>query len=380
MGRELHSSMFFTFIIFITINSAIPDRSEKDYLDQIKNLAASKQRSKLLETSKKFFNKYPKSRSIADVRLILAENEQKPEKSIEQYRILVNKYRFYKRRDYAQYKLCEILYLLSRWRELKDESLMGTRIFKNSRYFFKFQFLLAQALIHLEMFEDARDICLAITRRDHSYEKLSKTLLLLSYINRRTSGFSQSYLYRLRELIVGFSNSSEIPTAIYLLGNYYEAKGDYDRAHSAYIDLFERYPKSPVSTFCKRKIAYLKKYSPSKVDYIPEVDNIRKTDKIDIHPEIEIDDKQAVEDIIYSISLSYFHSLKEANKIRDLIKMDFWPIKILKIGNRYIIYVGRIQDLDSSISIKIRLAEEFGLNGKIVRMIRDSEKLYIYGE
>ncbi len=382
MGKELLKALniFVIIAIIFTSSDTLASTKERDYISKIKSLAGTGKTAELNEVSKKFFKQYPKSNYIADIRLILSENERNPKDAIKQYRILVDKYRFFKKRDYAQYKLCGILYLLSQWKSLKDESKRGIKLFKRSRYFTKFRIFFAKACIQLEMFEDARDICKKITRQDNDPENISEALLLLSFVNKKISGFSRGYLYYLNELLRDFQRSKKMPTAIYMLGNYYESRRDFDRAYSAYIDISRRFPQSPESIFARRRLAGIERYMPRKVDYIPDRRLIKKSDNIDIKPEIDTngsarDDAQ----IAYSVSLGPFSDINRAEKIRDLIKEDFNPIKIVETRRKkFVIYVGRLSDSDIAISMKIRLAEEFGMNGNIVRIIKDKKRLYIY--
>ena len=241
-----------------------------------------------------------------------------PKRAIDQFRILVDKYRFYLKRDYAQYRLCQILYILSRWKDLKIESLKGIKLFKKSKYATSFQLFLAKAYIYLEMYYEAKKVCLDITKLDHRNETLTESLLLISYINKKTFGHAQIYIKSLSELITGYSTSKKIPTVIYLLGKYYEAKGNYDRSYSAYTDLSRRFPKSPESVFANRRLEYIKRFKPSKTAYIPNSKILKNIDKIDLHPEIGIVDENEG-DIIYSVSLGSFYRLKDAREIKNLI-------------------------------------------------------------
>ena len=381
MGKGQHKIIYTSVIItiFIINSPSISSISEKEFFNQIKSLALDGKVEELGSVSKRFFKQYPKSKYIPDVRLVLAENERDPKRAIDQFRILVDKYRFYLKRDYAQYRLCQILYILSRWKDLKIESLKGIKLFKKSKYATSFQLFLAKAYIYLEMYYEAKKVCLDITKLDHRNETLTESLLLISYINKKTFGHAQIYIKSLSELITGYSTSKKIPTVIYLLGKYYEAKGNYDRSYSAYTDLSRRFPKSPESVFANRRLEYIKRFKPSKTAYIPNSKILKNIDKIDLHPEIGIVDENEG-DIIYSVSLGSFYRLKDAREIKNLIKRDFSHVAIVRVRNRFLIYVGKIRNRESAISTKIRLAEEFGLNGKIVRIIRDTKRQYIYEE
>jgi len=348
---------------------------------RIKDLSRSGKSGRVVRLSNNFFKRYPKSRHIADIRLILAENEANPSKAIYKYRVLVDKFRFFNRRDYVQYRICEIYYLLSRWNELSRESLKGINLFKKSAYLTKFKFFLSKANIHQEKFYKARALCNDIIKTDHNYSNLSEALLLISYTNRNIYGYSRKYISGLKEIVIGFKNSELVPSGIYLLGRYYERKRDYDRSYSAYSDLLKRFPRAPESIFARKRLQRIKKYKPRLINYIPDKKIIESSDSIDIHPEIELNNNEyTARDIRYSISLGPFFNLRNAMEIKKLIKSAFNPIKIVKLKRHFTIYVGRLISTDTALSMKIRLAEEYGLNGKIVRIIRNSNTQYIYGE
>lgn len=385
MERELRNILYLLICFLIAIQKySFAATSEEDYLKIIKSLAETGKREELVKAGKDFFKEYPNSNLIADVRFILAENEPDPVKAIEQYKIIVNKYKYFKKNYSAQYKICEILYLQSKWKELKEESERGLNLYPDSELYIKFQFFLAKAYIHLEEYEKAKKVCLDIIKRDHAYNNLSDSLILLSYLNRNMYGLSRSYLYSLNEIITGFDKSNNMPAALYLLGRYYELKAEYNKAFSAYSDVIAKFPRSPEAEFSKNQIDSIAQYNPSITDYLPDKEAIKKTDKIDIEPEADIEDnnedKKSKNKFLYSVSLGSFTSINNAREIKNLISKDFKPIKIAKIRNGFAIYAGSFSTIDSAIRTKVRLAEEFGINGNIVKIFKDTNKLFIYEE
>ncbi len=376
------------FIILISIITLFSNQlvstaltTETEYYKRIRKLSHSHKNRELHIHSKKFFRKYPKSKYIPEIRLMLAENEQDPNRAIQMYRVLVDNYRYYVKRDYAQYQLCEILYLTSKWSALRKESLKAVKLFKKSDYLIHFEFFLAKANIFLDRLYEARKICQQITRTNHDYHNLSRAILLISHIDKNTSGYSKKYIKDLREIVVGFRDSDITPAAIYLLGQYYEKKRDYDRSYSAYVDLIKKFPRSPESAYARRRIGRLEKNNPRLINYIPDDKTIENIDMIDIHPEIDIDNGEGLQKgVLYAISLGPFYNLKSTEEIAQLIKDDFKPISIVRLRRNFVIYVGRFKKSESALSVKIRLAEEFGLNGNIVRIRKNYNKQYLYGE
>ncbi len=379
----------FIFPIIITLFISIPGASfaapsEQDSFKKINDLVKEGKGKEIDEASKQFLKDFPKSGLVADVRLIMADNQDDPHKAVGQYRVLVDKYKYFNKRAYSQYKICEILYLQSKWNELSTEAEKGAGLFIDSEYTVKFKFFLVKALIHLERYEDAKKVCVNITVIDHSYNNLSDALLLLSYINRNMYGISRSYLYSLSEIISGFGKSGNMPAALYLLGRYYHSRREYNKAYSAYSDVVKDFPKSPEAGFSGKELLAIEQYKPSRTDYIPDRNTIRKTDNIGIEPEIDIDEtedsRETKGDIKYSISLGPFEKIQNAREIRDLIDRDFQPVEIAEVKNKFFIYTGRFAGIDSALKTRIRLAEEFGINGSIVRIIKDAKKIYIYEE
>ncbi|MFH0976866.1 MAG: hypothetical protein V1874_13880 [Spirochaetota bacterium] len=354
--------------------------SDKEYFSRISELAEKGKADELAKSAQNFFKEHPESGLIADVRLILAENEQDAGKALLQYRTLVDKYRYFKKRDLAQYKICAILYLQSKWSALKTEAQKGAELFKESGYFVQYRIFLAKAYIHLEQFDAAKKVCLEITKMNHDYNILSETLILLSYTNKNIYGLSRSYLYSLNEIITGFKNSSSMPAALVLLGRYYKSKGEYNKAFSAFSDVTAKFPRSPEAEFANTEIASIEQHRPVKTNYMPDKEMISKTDSIDIHPEMDDENANPADGIQYSISLGPFDKIGGAREIKNLVGKDFQPVEIAQTRNGYVVYAGRFAEPDAAIKTKIRLAEEFGMNGTIVKLVKDTNKLYIYEE
>ena len=354
--------------------------TEEEYLGRIEKTAGSGDTKKLEEISREYFKQYPRGNLVADARLIIAENEKTPAEAVKQYRTLVDTYRYFKKRDCAQYNLCQLLYLLSDWKSLKDESAKGLKLFKDSGYYNNFRLLLSRAYIQLGDYETARDICAGILKENHKDETRAETLLMMSLINKKMYGFSRGYINFLYEYITNYKDSKKIPAAIFMLGNYYEAVKDYNRAFSAYSDITQNYQKSLEAVYASQRLEILAKYNPVKTEYLPNDDVIKHTDKINIQPETDIDSPENAEGgIIYSISIGPLNSLEGAEKIKKLLLKDFEPVKIVEVTrNNFMLYAGTYSNIDAAITMKIRLAEEFEMNGLVVRMIKNSDKIYIF--
>lgn len=382
MAKGLHRSAAACVIIAAVFGGTpgTPGNSDRGSLELLERLAQMGDNREFRREAKNFLRKHPRSEHVPDVRLLIADTEENPDRAIRLYRIVLDNYRYYEKLDYAHYKLCSVLYLLSRWRDLKEESRVCLRKYPRSPYRGDFMLFNAKSLVFLEEFEEAQKICVAVTMSSHDYEKLSQALLLLSYINRNTTGYSRSYLTTLRDLIVGFRESQIAPAAVYLLGRCYEDKRDYNRAYSAFIDIQRKYPRSPEAVYVGNRLDNIMRHNPVLVDYMPTDSSISSSDRIDIRPETELRENRKGSGIIYSVSLGPMRNKHDASEIAAIIRRDFAPIRIIRLRDHYLVYAGRVTSQQKAISIKIRLAEEFGLNGKVVRIVSSSNRTYIYGD
>jgi tetratricopeptide (TPR) repeat protein len=212
----------------------------------------------------------------------------------------------------------------------------------------------------------------------HDYEKLSKLLILMADLKKKTSGFSKKYLSALKDLAEGFKKSSNHPSVLYLLGEYYQKKKDYNRSYSAYHDLKQKYPNSPEANLALGNIKKLKKKKPLLVDYFPSKKIISEAEDLDISPERKIF-KKKVHDNYYAISIGPFPSSQAALQIKRMIK-NLGRVRMVQLKRGYLLYVGQLNLLENALQLKIRIGEEYGVNGRIVKIIDDQLKEYVYGE
>ena len=330
--------------------------------------------------ARQFLRDHPMSGLVPDVRLVIAETETDHEKALTEFRIVRDKYRYYKRRDYAQYCICEILYMTSRWHDLYDESSQGIKLFKSSPHEDDFLYLRAIALVQLDRLDEAEKDCHRVIEKNHTYNDIARTLLLLSHITKRRSGYSREYIYTLRETALGFERAEITPSTLYLLGKFYESRNDIDHAWSAYSDVVERFPQAPEANFSKRRIAILKNKKPRRVKYLPDEKTVKETETINIQPEIPLpEQKETVQDHFYSLSIGPFSSYDEARRIKNIIN-DFGVVKTARLRQQYTLYLGSYRSTEGALKTKIRLAEEIGINANIVRVSGRSGMQYIYGE
>lgn len=322
-----------------------------------------------------FLKKYPESGRVPDVRLMIADRENDAEVAIEKYRLVVKNYAGFAGREYALYRICQILDLNSKWRELRAESANGIRIFPNGFYINEFRFMHITASLMLNDYNTARNESVKITEHTHDFETLSRAIFLLAETEKKTSGNSRSYIYNLRELAVGFKNSEIYPSIIFRLAVFYDERKDYDRAYSAYSDIAELFPDSPEAEMSIQRIEKLKKLNPKKVSYMPDSGMVKNTEELDLSPEYEV--KNEKNENYYSVAIGPYTRLKDSEGVIRLLKYHD-EIRNVKTSYGYMLYLGKYGDAESALETRIRLAEEYGINGNIVRFSVHDKKSYIY--
>ncbi len=322
-----------------------------------------------------FLKKYPGSIHIPEVKLLLADREGDADLAVEKYRSVIKNYSRFKGREYALYKICQILDLKSRWKELLTESASGIKQFPDGNYFNDFKFMHITALIMLENYDAARSESVRLTERTHNFEALSMALFLLAETEKKISGNSKPYISNLKELATGFGKSEIYPSIIFRLALFYDEKKDYDRAYSAYSDIVELFPDSPEADISIQNIGKLKKLNPNKVAYLPDNLTVKNTDDLDLSPETEV--KHQTDENYYSVAIGpYTRSADTNSTVRILKNYDF--VNKVKTAYGYMIYLGRYANSENALETRIRLAEEYGINGNIVRVSVHDKKSYIY--
>lgn len=352
------------------------ESEEQRIYREIKNIPYSEIKN-FENRSEVFLRQYPGSKLVPEIKMLQAEREKDIDLAIERYRSIVKKYPDFIRRDYALYRLCQALDLKSRWNELETESGRGIKLFPAGKYTMDFRIMRATALIMLEDFNTCREECIRITESSHDIETLARATHLMAEAERKTSGNSKSYISLIRDLVIGFSDAQISPSILYSLGLYYEQKRDTDKAYSAYSDILKKYPDSPESDMALSGIESLKKDKPVYVRYIPDSKTVDEADTIDIEPEYQEDTAQG--DTYYCVSIGPFTKRRDTEQIIRLLG-NYDDSRVVKTGAGFTIFIGKYADTDHALSVRIRLAEEYGINGSIVRFSTKKTKSYIYGD
>ncbi|MBN2079633.1 MAG: hypothetical protein JW838_11755 [Spirochaetes bacterium] len=344
---------------------------------QIESLLKNNDLDKARNLSFRFIKAFPRSQHVPDVHLIIAETESSPEQAVLRYRILTDRYRSYPRLDHVLFRICEIHFLQSRWRDLEAAAREGMSLRANAHYD-EFALFLVISLTRRGRYGPAERECRRLLARNHEYQSLARTLLILAYIGRRSSGFSREYITTLRQIATGYAESDAHPATIYMLGEFYEHNKMYSESFSAYSDLLAKFPESPEADEASKRIHAIMRHKPRKVSYLPGGNIIDNTELLDIRPEEEVPEHDEAPSF-YSLSIGPFDTAGGARKIRRLLG-SFDYLQTVRLRRGYVIYAGRAPDNESALGLKIRLAEEFGINGRIVRIAGDGRRSYIYGD
>jgi len=370
----LIAATIFIFAFTADPAGAYDDPSEKSFRSLQKSFNAKNSES-FEKEGYLFLKKFPGSSHVPEVRLMLADKENDTDIAVKKYRSVLKNYSRFRGRDYALYKICQILDLKSKWKELRNESAQGIRLFPSGSYINEFRFMHITALIMLGDFSRAKNECIKITDHSHDYNVLAKAIYLLAETEHKTSGNSKAYIYNLKELALGFKKSGIYPSVIFRLGVFYEEKKDYDRAYSAYSDITESFPDSPEALLSIQKIGNLKKLNPKKIRYMPDNALVDETEELAISPEYEIRKQQTEK--YYAVAVGPYTKLKDTAGISKFLK-NYDNVRKVRTPYGYMIYIGKYDDTESALETRIRLAEEYGINGHIVRFSEHNKKSYIY--
>lgn len=322
-----------------------------------------------------FLKKFPGSSYIPNVRLLLADKESDTELAVEKYRSVIKNYSRFPGREYALYRICQILDLKSKWKDLRAESANGIKLFPAGNYLDDFRFMHITAAMMLEDYDAAKSESIKITEHTHDFETLSRAIFLLAESEKKISGNSKPYISNLKELAAGFRKSEIYPSILFRLAVFYDEKKDYDRAYSAYSDTAGLFPDSPEAVMSIQRIEKLKKMNPVKMSYIPDSLTVKNTEELDLSPEYDV--KKEKDENYYSVAIGPYTKLKDTAGVIKFLK-TYDETRKVKTAYGYMIYIGRYTDTESALETRIRLAEEYGINGSIVRISVHEKKSYIY--
>ncbi len=376
--KYLRTGACLLLFVFVFSQSAVSAPEQEDVL--YKQIISFNQKGMGEEVQKKgrrFLRLYPRSSRVADVRFYIAENETDTALALEEYKRIIRYFRYFRKRDYVYYRVCQINFLRSDWKKVSSASTTALSQYPKSPFRSDLLLLGATASLKEGRLDDARRQIRLIQARDHRYSYMARSLLLAASIEKRKTGFSRAYIYTLREILLGVKESKIYPSALYMTGEFYLHHGDKNRAYTAFSDLTARYPDAPESIDACSHLRELKKSNPARQSYFPSEKIIKDTDSLDISPEHNISNRPTGP--CYSVAVGPFSTQEAGSRIYRLIK-GYGRIKSFRTRRGFTHYIGCSSRMETALQLKVRLAEELGINGNIARINQNRGRSIIYGE
>lgn len=353
--------------------------SEADLFARIQSLSDAGESKQVIALGKEFHKKYPSSARRGEVYVMMAQNEVMVDDALAFYRKAL---KFLKgtRALHTRRHICQILQLTSRWDDLKREAEAAYDATSDSENKAFFLVHLARAYLSEQEYEKAAKLCEKAIALTKDPDHLLPAYLLLSHTIRKETGYSQGYFSTLRNILEKFNCSEGMPSALYLLGKAYYHRQDYNKAYSTFRQLQAQFPRSPEASLAAEKIAMLEKRNPTLVPFIPDDAFLQSLEKIDLNADYPTEEEQRERKMFYAVMLGPLDHKSDAIIIARSIKDEFAPVRIVRSMDGYSVFAGNFTSPSQATTMKIRLAEEMGYNGKVVRFRRENNKTYIYGE
>lgn len=334
---------------------------EIDQYKKIKSLELISD-STVLTESLRFIKTFPKSSYIDDIRLVAARNESSVDKALLQCSLVRNKgveNPFYNQASVLQ---CELLFISGRFEECaKSARILASKNNDTSTKRAASVYLI-RSLLLLQDYKEA----------DVSFNRFSK-FMTENDLNSIANEISQKigeHDYNLG------SDPIHSPSILLFLSRYYKITRKYNESFSALKDLQELFPRSPEALTSLYDFEELKK-SGSK--YTENYLSLIQPNNVDIlSPEDPVADETS--DNHYAVSIGPFDSVSNVRKIKKEMTSDYGSIMLVGTGGKYYLYIGDESTPDGATEIRIRLAEEYGINGRIVQITSENNHEYIYGQ
>ena len=366
-----------TLLVLIFIPLCLSAADEDNMFAAIQTLAAKKDFAKLEKASSEFLKKFPSSKRAADVYVILAENEENPEEAVKKYRTVIAKYKNYNKPDLLHLCICEIYHLQGDWKSLSKESLAALKAFPKSAYNGDFQLLYCAAEASLYRYDQSLRFANDVIKHESDKNRTALAALFSAQAERARTGYSRSYIYALRELLLEYPKHDINPTALLLLGDFYEKTGSPGKAAGAYNNLVGKYPRSPEAAMIRARLNSLLAKGVKTEEYLPDNNSIERAQKIDLAYRGEQEENK--NQTYYSVAIGPLDTEKRAAEIYKILK-KFGTIKTVRRNEGFFHYLGNLATVQEALGLKVRVAEEYGINGNIVRFAGDENQRYIYRE
>ncbi|MFW5808038.1 MAG: hypothetical protein ACOCWH_03185 [Spirochaetota bacterium] len=327
-----------------------------------------------------FLRKYPHSPLASDVRLIRAETETDPQKALVSLNRIVSTNPGFKQADYVRYRICEILYLLARWKDLETTSRRAIEVHgKNSRYYPDFIFFLSKATFYTHDYDESLQCAGAVIRDYRQHDGYPQLRLQTIYASQKIHYDSFDYAQSLKRSHFELQGTGSDISSLYLLGRHFEYAHDYNRAFSLYSDIIKKYPRSPEALLAKKRNVIITKHNPR---YIRNVLATIKTGDGSIiqslSPTRDVNEDDTLQ--YYALSIGPLYNLQAAEKLVAELGHTFSHVHVVRRYRDFVIYVGRVSSSEECMDLKIRLAEEYAINANIVYVTNHEGLNFVHGE
>ena len=338
------------------------DTAYKALLKQSRSLSSSA----IIAEARSFLAEFPESEHVPDIRLLIADNEYSPDKALAQYRAVRDKYRFAARRDYAALRTVQILLLSSRFADCADEGISALDVFPDSRYSEDIALTVLRTYYCMQQYENAAAFLKKYPLKNTAAETIS-TDIPLKLSEQTSSG----------AWIAALSKTAYPESALYRAGREFEADNKKNEAFSAYTDCIRKYPRSAEALLSEKRAGILKKAG---AQYMKTYASAGTSGSAALRLSPDRDVETGNSGPVYAVLIGPFYNLKEAKALKKEMTVEFSHAVIVKQSKEFVIYAGRTQDQEEAVALKVRLAEEFGLNGTIVNLEEEDNREYIYGQ
>jgi hypothetical protein len=350
--------MFFAYPVF-------PSSAELDqYQEILKNDRASESAStgkdsgEISSMCATFLKKYKKSSRSNDIRFIAIKHEELPVTSLAYCESILRSGSAATDKIKAYLWMCDLLYLTSRYEECADASRKALSLSPAADDKRTLLLLRIRSLLMLQEYDSA-SILLKANRKILSSEG---DLLRSEIVMRTGDGTDPSA-----------ANKDLTPSRLYMTARKFEQGHQNDFAFSAYKDLRTKFPRSPEAMVSSAVYATLEK---SGAKYSSNYSS--KSSRLNFTPEYTVE--ETPQSLVYAVLIGPVYDLKEAQGIKKEMTPDFNGILLVRGKDGFYLYVGSEPSAEKALALKVRIAEEYALNGKIALKKEESGREYIYGE
>lgn len=362
------------------IHSRSLPASEQDEYSKVLSLMESGNYSGAGYVARTFIKKHPSSTLIPPVRVVLAELEHDPNNAISAFKSIQSKFKSFQKRDYCQFKICEILYFSARWQDLEREALTGIKEYKQSSHYYPdFLYFVSKAAFYQHDYTKAQDYSAQLIRNYKTSPHYADQRIQFTYTSQKVAYDSDSYKTDLKNSYYELPGTGAEVSSLYLLARHLEYNHQYDYSYSLYTDLVKKYPRSPEALLAAKRMEIIKKENPKYVaDTLAKLKDEENSIVDSLSPTRDVEEVKS--ENYYALSIGPFYNLKEAQEIKSQLGQSFTDIYVVRVYKKFVIYVSKSASQDEIMHEKIRLAEEFAINADIIYITESDGVKSVHGE